>query len=203
MTVRTERPRMIAGRAALMTMVGRYIRLAQTEDAVGTDGASLLEIQKLMYFLQVAGQPLQLNYAKARYGPYADNLNHVLQVLEGHYIRGYGDRTQQVLRLAPITILPGAETEAHRWLEDNRDKTGERIEAVARLVTGFASAYGLELLATVHWITTREISGQDTDPAKLTQHIRDWSERKGRLFTEAHVRTATSHLAELGWITAA
>lgn len=204
MTVRTGRPRMTAGRAALLTMVSRYICLAQTEDTVGTDGTSLLEIQKLMYLLQVAGQPLRLNYAQARYGPYADNLNHVLQALEGHYIRGYGDRTQQVLKLAPITILPGAETEAHRWLEDNPGKTGERIEAVMRLVTGFASAYGLELLATVHWITTRETtSGQDTDPAKLTEHIRGWSERKARLFTEAHVRTATSHMAELGWIAAA
>ncbi len=203
MTVRTDSPRMTPGRAALLTMVSRYICLAQTEDAVGTDGgASLLEIQKLMYFLQAAGQPLRLNYAKARYGPYADNLNHVLQALEGHYIRGYGDRTQQVLKLAPITILPGAETEAHQWLEDNPDKTGERIDAVMRLVTGFASAYGLEMLATVHWITTQEMNGRVTAPVELAQRIRGWSERKGRLFTEAHVRIASSHLAELGWITA-
>jgi hypothetical protein len=66
-------------------------------------GASLLEIQKLMYFLQEAGQPVRLNYAKDRYGPYADNLNYVLQALEGHYLRGYGDRTQRILDLSPIT----------------------------------------------------------------------------------------------------
>ncbi len=42
--------------------------------------------------------------------------------------------------------------------------------------------------------------GQDTPgPAKLKA---GWNERKGRLLTEAHVRTATSHLAKLGWITA-
>ncbi len=30
-----------------------------------------------MYFLQAAGQHLGLNYVKAPYGPYAENLNHV------------------------------------------------------------------------------------------------------------------------------
>jgi hypothetical protein len=32
---------------------------------------------------------LRLNYTKHLYGPYADNLNHVLQSMEGHFIRGY------------------------------------------------------------------------------------------------------------------
>lgn len=204
MTIRTKRPPMTAGRAALLALVCRYTRLTQVEDVAESDGASLLEIQKLMYFLQEAGQPLRLNYAKARYGPYADNLNHVLQNLEGHYLRGYGDRTQQVLKLAPITLLPGAEDEARRWLDDHPAETGEPIEAVMRLVTGFASAYGLELLATVHWAATREMAGgQDAEPAELARRVRGWSERKGRLFTDEHVRTAAERLIELGWISAA
>ena len=39
---------------------------------------TLIEIHKLMYFMQEAGEPLRLNYAKHHYGPYADNLRHVL-----------------------------------------------------------------------------------------------------------------------------
>ncbi len=76
MPVRTRRPRMTAGRAALLAMLGSYVRLSQREEAATADGASLLEIQKLMYFLQERGQPLSLDYAKGRYGPYADTLNH-------------------------------------------------------------------------------------------------------------------------------
>ena len=38
---------------------------------------TLLEVHKLMYFMQEAGQPLRLRYAKAPYGPYAENLRHV------------------------------------------------------------------------------------------------------------------------------
>ena len=34
-------------------------------------------------------------YVKHVYGPYAANLNHLLQRLEGHYVRGHGDRSRQ------------------------------------------------------------------------------------------------------------
>ena len=37
------------------------------------------------------GEPLQLGYARNRYGPYADNLRHVLNAVEGHYLTGYGN----------------------------------------------------------------------------------------------------------------
>jgi hypothetical protein len=72
--------------------------------------------------------------------------------LEGHYLRGYGDRTEQVLRLSPIVLLPEAADEAQKWLDEHTDDgIIDRIGAVIDLVSGFASAYGVELLATVHW----------------------------------------------------
>jgi O-acetyl-ADP-ribose deacetylase (regulator of RNase III) len=204
MTVRTERPRMTAGRAALLTATGRYCRLAVIEQVAELEGASLLEIQKLMYFLQEAGQSLRLSYVKARYGPYAENLNHVLQALEGHYIRGYGDRTRQVLDLSPITLTADAEDEAADWLAGHPDETTDRIDKVMHLAAGFASAYGLELLATVHWIATREASTiQAGGPKEIKQLIGTWSDRKGRLFTEAHVAKAADHLHDLGWVPSA
>ena len=51
---RTPRPALTPGKAALVAMLSRY-----TAPAVG---ATVVEVQKLMYFLQSAGQPLQLNY---------------------------------------------------------------------------------------------------------------------------------------------
>ncbi|HEY0935353.1 MAG TPA: hypothetical protein VGD91_16610, partial [Trebonia sp.] len=89
---------MTAGRAALLAMLGSYTRLSQREEPATADGSSLLEIQKVMYFLQERGQPLSLDYVKGRYGPYADKLNHALEPLEGHYVRGYGDRSEYVLK---------------------------------------------------------------------------------------------------------
>ena len=54
---------------------------------------SLLEVHKLMYFAQEAGEPLRLKYVKAPYGPYAENLRHVLSTIEGYMIAGYGDES--------------------------------------------------------------------------------------------------------------
>lgn len=200
MKVGTTRPRVTGSRAALITLLARYVRMAQVEQTCAPDGASLLEIQKLMYLLQEAGQPLQLNYAKARYGPYAENLNHALQALEGHYLRGYGDRSQEVRRLSPISLLPGAEDEGNRWLDNHPDPTVERIAAVLRLIDGFASAYGLELLATVHWVLAHDTEARLGDIKKATERVRSWNERKGRLFTEAHVARAVERLESQGWL---
>jgi O-acetyl-ADP-ribose deacetylase (regulator of RNase III) len=201
MPVHTARPRMTIGRAALLLLLGQYGRLRQVEEPAAPDGASLLEIQKLMYFLQESGEPLRLSFAKARYGPYAENLNPVLQALEGHYLRGYGDRSQEVRKLSPVTVMPGAEGEARGTLARDSQPTANRIDAVLDLATGFASAYGLELLATVHWVMTRE-GGTLMEPPALASLVQDWSQRKGRLFTTAHIRTAAEHLMRHGWLAA-
>jgi uncharacterized protein YwgA len=42
---------------------------------------TLIEIQKLMYFMQEAGQPLSLKFVKHHYGSYAANLAHVLKTV--------------------------------------------------------------------------------------------------------------------------
>jgi len=97
--------------------------------------------------------------------------------------------------------MPGAAGEARDWIGKHPDDgTAGRISAVSDLVTGFASAYGVELLATVHWTATREAAGQPADPVVLTGLIGSWNERKGRLFTEAHVGKAISRLEDLGWL---
>jgi hypothetical protein len=139
---------MTFGRAALLALLGRYARGAMRERFdLARPGASLLEIQKLMYLLQEAGQPLRLQYTKGRYGPYADNLHKVLEALEGHHVRGYGDRSRAVLALDPIELLPGAEKEALEWLA-GRPEVRADVDRVLELVEGWESAYGMELLAT-------------------------------------------------------
>ena len=200
MKVGTARPPMTPGRAALLALLARYVRASRLEEPAAPDGASLLEIQKLMYFLQEAGQRLSLDFGKGPYGPYAENLNPALQAMEGHYLRGYGDRSQEVLKLSPISLMAGSEDEGRQWLENHPDGTPGRIEAVLRLVTGFASAYGLELLATVHWVLTHGNDDLTADPAIIFERVRSWNARKGRLFTDVHIRRAAARLQEQGWL---
>ena len=77
-------PGMTPGRAVLVELMPRYLA------AVMDPFITLLEIHKLMYFMQQAGENLRLNYEKGTYGPYAKNLRHVLSVIEGHFIRVMG-----------------------------------------------------------------------------------------------------------------
>jgi len=138
---------MTAPRAALLGLMNRY--LAALMDPFIT----LLEVHKLLYFLQAAGEPLRLRYVKAPLGPYAENLRHVLRQIEGHFISGYADGGD-----APgkqLTLVPGALRDAELVLGAH-PVTHERFDRVARLVEGFETPFGLELLSTVHWAVTRE-----------------------------------------------
>jgi len=60
-----------------------------------------------MYFQQESGEPLRLQFQPAPYGPYAENLRHVLHAVEGHLISGYadgGDAPDKQLFLVPGAI---------------------------------------------------------------------------------------------------
>jgi O-acetyl-ADP-ribose deacetylase (regulator of RNase III) len=189
MPVATSRPMMTPGRASLLGVLGNYVlpgyRLA------------LLEIHKLAYFLQAAGQPLNLNFGKNRYGPYAENLNHVLQRMEGHFIRGYGDRTTANLGVK-ITLSNEAVKQAQDYLTDN-PTTLERFERVRNLIEGYETPYGLELLSTVHWVATRENIFAASDPDQAIEGVHRWSKRKRELFPAAHIRLASDRLNSQGW----
>jgi len=183
-------PNMTPGRASLVTLMHRYLQ------GLMDPFVTLIEVQKLMYFMQEAGQPLRLNYVKHHYGPYATNLSHVLNKIEGHFVAGYLDGGDQPDK--ELTIVPGAIADAEAALE-HEPQTHENFNRVADLVDGFETPYGLELLATVHWVATRE--GADT-PVKALTHIHNWNERK-RAFTERQVAIAFHTLQSKGWLAAA
>lgn len=191
MVNRTQRPTMTRGRAALVAMLTLY--------APRVVDVSIIEVQKLMYFLQEAGEPLQLNYAKDRYGPYADNLRHVLNDVEGHLLIGYGDASAKVHSAEPIRVLAGALDEAERLLADAPELT-DRISHVLDLVTGFESPYALELLSTVHWVAVCEAPDAADDPPMLAKLVGEWSTRKERMFVSDHVVEAWEQLRSQGWL---
>lgn len=202
MPVATKKPTMTFGRAALLALVGRYAQAAMRErfDLV-RPGASLLEIQKLMYLLQEAGQPLRLRYTKGRYGPYAESLNRVLEGMEGHFIRGYGDRSRAVMELDPIEVLPAGEAEANKWLLDRPDVRRD-VDRVLHLVDGWESAYGLELLGTVLFAArTDEKVLNDVDRAEA--YVHSWNKRKQATFPRKHILLAWQHLQSFDWLRSA
>ncbi|MEO6324315.1 MAG: macro domain-containing protein [Thermoanaerobaculia bacterium] len=178
--------RVTPGRAALVGLIERYLR------ALMDPFISLLEAHKLMYFLQEAGQPLRLRYEKALYGPFAQNLRHVLLEMEGQLLSGYedGDKPQNQLEL-----LPGAIEKAETILKTDAE-TLQRFERVVDLVQGFETSFGLELLSTVHWVASREGAASENE---AVERAYAWSERKRR-FSPEQIGLAWNVLQEKGWL---
>lgn len=179
-------PKMTAGRAALIELMNRYLR------GLLDPSITLLELHKLMYFMQHVGEPLKLAYVKGPYGPYAKNLRHVLSSIEGHLVSGYADGGD-----APdkqLSLVPGALTDARRFL-DNTQSTQERLEKVTDLVDGFESSFGLELLSTVHWLLERtQVQSLDM----LVNHVYEWNNRK-KQFSRRQIKLAVDVLSTKGW----
>ncbi len=189
MPISTAKPKMTKGRALLIKLLEIYRNQGYRH--------SLLEIQKLMYFMQVTGEHLRLNYQKNQFGPYAENLHHVLQHMEGHFIRGYGDRSAQ----AEIYLLDGAVDEAQSVI-DSDEEAKRRLDSVARLIQGFETPYGMELLATVHWVV-HESPAAATDPDLAVQEIQHWSARKKYKMKPQHIKKAWQRLHNENWLNAA
>ncbi len=189
-TTSRDVPNMTPGRAALVALIHRYL------GGLMDPFVTLLEVHKLMYFMQVVGEPLRLRYAKAPYGPYAENLRHVLNTVEGHLVSGYSDGGD-----APdkqIELVPGAVEEAEAFLRD-RPETVSRFERVARLVEGFETPFGLELLSTVHWVATQEGATTAEDAAAK---VYAWNERKKR-FSPRQIGIAFETLKTNLWLPSA
>jgi len=188
MLISRKVPNMTPGRAALVGLVHLYL------SGLLDPFVSLLEVHKLMYLLQESGEPLCLIYQKNIYGPYAENLRHVLNAVEGHMLSGYadgGDRPDKELKL-----VPGAYEDATKFLQEH-PQTMQHFDKVSELVEGFESPFGMELLATVHWIATKE-NAQSKDQVIEKVHL--WNERK-KQFSPRQIKIAYTTLAEKGWLT--
>ncbi len=183
----TEVPPMTPGRAVLIGLVERY--LAGLMDP----SISLLEVHKLMYFMQEAGEPLRLRYSKALYGPYAENLRPVLSHVEGHFLSGYADGGDTPDK--QLELVPGAAEQAKIFLESHPE-TMRRFHRVAELVEGFETPFGMELLATVHWVHAHDGVRRIDDAITA---VYQWNKRK-RIFEERQIRIAWDTLMAKGWI---
>ena len=179
---------MTASRAAVIAIMGQYVE-------TGYDyRLSLLEVQKLAYFLQTAGENLRLTFKPHHYGPYADDLRKALRNIEGHFTRGVGDGENKPE--TPIELLPGAVEEARSFLAAD-SVSRARLDRVSTLIEGFETPFGMELLSTVHWVMQNGPNEADVDD--VIARVHSWSARKRSAMKDGHVRTAWHRLREQSW----
>ena len=183
-------------RALIAELVRRYWVL-------GTE-CSLLEIQKLAWFLERSierfnpeDNPLKLQFVAHKYGPYAQRLDHLLNNLDGSYLHC----EKRISDAGPLDVI---------WFDDERKaivqsylKTEAKayasaLEATVALIDGFESPFGMELLATVDWLITKQ--GVDPNVEALSAGLKDWAggseaaARKQRLFGQRELKIALDRL---------
>ncbi|MCY4038743.1 MAG: macro domain-containing protein [Hyphomicrobiales bacterium] len=181
-------PAMTPGRAALVVLMDRYL------GGLMDPFVSLLEVHKLMYFMQEAGEPLHLQYVKGSHGPYAVNLDRALDEVEGYLVSGYTDGDN-----APdkqLKLLPRAMENAKSFLSNEQD-TLSRFGQVDQLVEGFETPLGLELLATVHWVATHENASNSED---AVDKVYAWNKGKKERFSPRQIGIAFKTLRDKGWL---
>jgi hypothetical protein len=155
-------------------------------------------LHKLMYFMQEAGEELHLDFVKGKYGPYATNLRHVLNAIEGHLLTGFGDASEEPGKV--LEPMPGAIEKAENYLKAKpRAATMARFKRVEELMEGFETAYGLELLSSVHWVAKHEESPA-LSPDEAVTLIHEWNQRKRDSFPHPHIDVAWSRLESAGWL---
>lgn len=186
---RTERPKMTIGQAALISLMDRYLK------GLLDPFVSLLEIHKLLYFLQAAGQPLRLQYEAKEFGPYAKNLRQVLIRLESHYTQGYGDGKDSPTKA--IELLQGAVDEAQTFLKED-EVIRQRMDRVTDLIEGYEDPVGLELLSSVHWVMCHNPKAK-LSAAAAVEAVHEWNARKRRTLKTEHLTKAWKHLTDKNW----
>src|SRR5262249_8776237 len=184
-------------RALIAEMVRRY--------SIQGIEFTLLEVQKLGYFLERSVDALKLDnkfkfeFTANKFGPYSEKLKHLLNGLDGSYLhcdKRLGDA-------GPFDVI--------HFDDSKRDKVSAyltspdvkafrpALERTSELIDGFESPLGMELLSTVDWLINSDVEPTVT---AVRKRLASWpggktaGERKLRLFEDRTVEIALSSLAE-------
>jgi hypothetical protein len=187
-----------APRALIAELVRRY-------SIVGID-CSLLEIQKLGYFLERAVESLKLDnkfkfeFTANRYGPYSDKLKHLLNGLDGSYLH-CDKRIGDAGPFEPIRFNDSKKAKIAAFLTSPEAKPyGPALEATTNLIDGLESPLGLELLSTLDWLLRNEKIERSVEAIRAG--LSEWpgddaaKERKLALFDERVIAMGLQTLTE-------
>ena len=150
-----------------------------------------LSLQKIVYFLQAFGVDFKLDFRRNLYGPYSETLKKAFGALDRHgMITGFfsGDRRSHV--------TPAGCAVADDFLLGSGVAVDDIVQKLARLIEGYETPYGMELLSSVHWLAVHE---KHRSADKVADAFRGWSEHKNS-FDDASIRGAYDRLTVDGLI---
>lgn len=165
-----------------------------------------LEVQKLAWFLDRSiaslglSDPLRLEFAANKYGPYADRLRHLLNGLDGSYLHCQ----KRLSEAGPQDLIWFEDAKRTRLEEFLRSEQAAvfrpALERTSTLIDGFESPLGMELLATVDWLLQK---GAEPTIASIRERLADWpggraaGQRKRKLFDDRLLTLAIERLTSV------
>lgn len=183
--LKKERVKLTPARAMLLFMLFELVKNGEF--------VSEFASEKLCYFLQRFGakKHFNLTYSANFYGPYSGKVKHVLNYLNGSYVMGYAGKDKKPFE--QLNLLIDSEKEVNHYINENIELK-EIVEKTSVFLTRFYSAFGLELLSTVDYISqTYNIKEKDS----INEKLYSWSNRKKTLFSDDRfVDISINHLKE-------
>ncbi|MEX1670453.1 macro domain-containing protein [Zhongshania guokunii] len=184
-------------RALIAELVRRYWVLGME--------CSLMEIQKLAWFLERAieseglDNPLDLKFEAHYYGPYADRLRHLLDALDGSYLKSE-KRISDCDPLDSIWFNDAKKEVVQTYLKTEGKAYLSALEKTSKLIDGFESPFGMELLSTVDWLLTHEHAAPNVDSiwdgVKHWPAGEPWAKRKQKIFNLPKLELALDRLTQ-------
>lgn len=182
-------------RALIAELVRRY-------SVIGMECTNL-EVQKLAWLLQRiilqigSADPLRLHFTANRYGPYSDQLRHLLNGLDGSYLH-CEKRLSDAGPFDQIWFEDSKKEQLRNYLHSEAKHFLPALEKTASVIDGFESPLGMELLTTVDWLLSKAEAG--ADPALIRRRLATWpggktaGRRKQKLFDDRLLRLAVNRL---------
>lgn len=167
---------------------------------------TLLEVQKLAWFLHRSIQqldledPLKLRFQADKYGPYADNLRHLLDALDGSFLRC----EKRIADAGPMDTIAFDETkreDVRAYLVEGGGRHYlQALNHTEQVIDGFQTPLGMELLATVDWLLVR---GSAPTLSAIKSGLRAWpagaaaAARKLKIFDDRLLEMGLARLAPI------
>ncbi len=187
-------------RAAMAALLRRY-------EVLGFE-CTLLEMHKLAWFAErvaaVLGLPnrLELQFEAGPYGPFSRRLTHLLNSLDGSYLRS-DIRLPDAKPFDAVHFRYDRAEQLDAFLKTSAAQGyGAVVEKTDQVIDGFQSPFGMELLATVDWLLHRE--GCAAKVPALRRAVQDWpagpewGQRKNRIFDDRVLGIALKQLQSAG-----
>ncbi len=147
-----------------------------------------IEAQKLAYFIGLIldRQDIVKRYKQHTYGPYMPELKHTLNDMAGFYLKGVGDGQEH----DHIDVISEIMPEIDDYI-NSRPELTDATEKMRKIIYGYETTYGMELLGTVHWVCAND------KPASLDDiicKVHAWNKRKKAIMSATDIERAYKHL---------